>query len=139
MVWAGIYHHGKTELVTVPGNLNSQRYCDEILKPVALPFMQQHNARPHTARHTQGFLHRNNVQLLPWPARSPDLSPIEHLWGHLGRRVRENHDVDVVRDLERALRVEWARIPLRDIRKLICSMRRWCLAVLACNGGHTRY
>jgi len=99
----------------------------------------QDNARPHTARHTQGFLRRNNVQLLPWPARSPDLSPIEHLWDHLGRRVRENHDVDDVRDLERALRVEWARIPLRVIRKLICSMRRQCLTVLACNGGHTRY
>jgi len=145
MVWAGIYHDGKTELVTVPGNLNAQRYCDEILEPVALSFMQQHNvgifqqdnARPHTARHTRGFLRRNNMQLLPWPARSPDLSPIEHLWDHLGRRVRENHDVDNVRDLERALRVEWARIPLRVIRKLICSMRRRCLAVLACNGSHT--
>ena len=67
------------------------------------------------------------------------LSPIEHLWDHLGRRVRENHDVDDVRDLERALCVDWARIPLRVIRKLICSMRRRCLAVLACNGGHTRY
>jgi len=61
MVWAGIYHDGKTELVTVPGNHNAQRYCDGILEPVALPFMQQHNvgifqqdnARPHTARHTR--------------------------------------------------------------------------------------
>jgi len=73
MVWIGIYHDGKTELVTVPGNLNAQRYCDEILEHVALPFMQHHNvgifqqdnARPHTARHTQGFLRRNNVQLSP--------------------------------------------------------------------------
>jgi len=39
MVWAGIYHDGKTELVTVPGTLNAQRYCEEILEPVALPFM----------------------------------------------------------------------------------------------------
>ena len=66
MVWAGIYHDGKTELVTVPVNFNAQRYCDKILEAVALLFMQQHNVgifqqdnvRPYTARHTQGFLRR---------------------------------------------------------------------------------
>lgn len=147
MVWAGIYHDGKTDLVTVAGNLTSQRYCNEIIQPVVMPFMQQHNvgifqqdnARPHTARHTQHVLRLNNVRVLPWPARSPDLSPIEHLWDHLGRQVRENHDVDNVRDLERALQYEWTRIPLRTIRKLVGSMRRRCMAVLSANGGHTRY
>ena len=78
-----------------------------------------------------------NVNVLQWPARSPDLSPIEHLWDHLGCQVRERHDVNNIRDLERALRAEWVRIPLQVIRKLICSMRRRCLAVLAANGGHT--
>ena len=76
---------------------------------------------------------------MQWPARSPDLSPNEHLWDHLGRQVRERHDVNNVRDLERALQAESVRIPLLVIRKLICSMRRRCLAVLAANGGHTRY
>ena len=74
-----------------------------------------------------------------WPARSPDLSPIEHLWDHLGRHVRERHDVNNICDLERAWQAERVRIPLQVIRKLICSIRRRCLAVLAANGGHTRY
>ena len=42
----------------------------------------------------------------------PDLSPIEHLWDHVGRQVRERHDVNNIRDLERALQAEWVRIPL---------------------------
>ncbi|GFW20304.1 RNase H domain-containing protein [Trichonephila clavipes] len=46
---------------------------------------QQDNARPHTARVSQDCL--RTVTTLPWPARSPDLSPIEHIWDHLGRRV----------------------------------------------------
>ena len=54
-------------------------------------------------------------------------------------QVRKCHDVNNIPDLERALQAEWARIPLQVIRKLICSMRRRCLAVLAVNGGHTRY
>ena len=75
--------------------------------------------------------------MLQLPARSLDLSPIEHLWDHLGRQVRERHDLNNIPDLERALQTEWVRIPLQVIRKLICSMRRRCLAVLVANGGHT--
>ena len=94
MIWAGIFHNGKTELISVAGNLTSHKHCDEIIEPVVVPFMRQHdftlfqqdNARPHTARYmyTQDALHRNNVQVLPWPARSPDILPIRHLWDHLG-------------------------------------------------------
>ena len=75
---------------------------------------------------------------MQWPARSPGLSPIEHLWDHLGHQVRDRHDFNNIRDLERVLQAELVRIPLQVIRKLICSMRRRCLAVLAANDGHTR-
>ena len=59
IVWGGISHNGKTQLVTVNGILNAQKYKDDILAPVVLPFMQagngltllqQDNTRPHTAR-----------------------------------------------------------------------------------------
>ena len=118
-----------------------------IIEPVVVPYLQKHNvgifqhdnARPHTVRYTQNILHIHNVNVLQWPARSPDLSPIEHLWDHLGRQVRERHNVNNICDLESALQAEWVRIPLQVIKKLICSMRRCCLAVLAANGVHTRY
>ncbi|GFV92357.1 transposable element Tc1 transposase [Trichonephila clavipes] len=42
---------------------------------------QQDNARPHTARAAQGFL--RHFQTLPWPSRSPDLSPVQHVWDQL--------------------------------------------------------
>ncbi len=55
MVWAGIHHDGKTDLVTVPGNLSAQRYCDGIIEPVVsylqqrnVGIFQHDNARPHT-------------------------------------------------------------------------------------------
>ena len=114
MVWAGIYHDGKTDLVIVSGNLTAQKYFDGIIEPVVVPYSQQHNvgifqhddARPHNARNTQNILRIHNVNLLQWPARSPELSPIEHLWDHLGRQVRERHDVNNIRDHERALLFE---------------------------------
>ena len=97
MVWGGISHCAKTDLVTVHGNLSAMRYCNKIVQPALLTFLrqghatifQEENARCHVARHTMDFLQANNMIVLDWPARSPDITPIEHLWDHLGRRVRE--------------------------------------------------
>ena len=54
------------------GNLNTQRYRDEILAPVVIPYVnanpnaifQQDNARPHTARLTTQYLQANNVDVM---------------------------------------------------------------------------
>ena len=89
MVWGGIAHSGKTQLVNINGNLNAQKYRNDVLAPVALPFMnggngvtilQHDNAQPHTTRLTRQFLATNNVNVLDWPSMSPDLAPTEHLW-----------------------------------------------------------
>ena len=87
MVWGGISHGLKSPLIVITGNLTDVRYRDEILRPVAVPFIQQHhlifqqdNARPHAARVCQDFLANHNINPLDWPPYSPDLSPIEHLW-----------------------------------------------------------
>jgi hypothetical protein len=39
-----------------------------------------HNAKPHRARIVQHFLQQQAVQTIPWPAMSPDMNPIEHVW-----------------------------------------------------------
>ncbi len=81
MIWGGICHRAKTDVVAVGGTITAVRYCDEIIRPVVLPFLrqaqifQQDTARPHTARHTMDLLRANDVEVLVWPARSPDLSP----------------------------------------------------------------
>uniref|UniRef100_A0A3P9C525 Tc1-like transposase DDE domain-containing protein n=1 Tax=Maylandia zebra TaxID=106582 RepID=A0A3P9C525_9CICH len=48
---------------------------------------QQHNATVHTAHRTRSFFRENNITLLGHPACSPDLNPIEKLWGWMGREV----------------------------------------------------
>jgi hypothetical protein len=126
MMWAAISHTEKTTLVHIPGNLTAQRYCDEILQPHVLPLIQQNdarfqhvNARLHTARITTALLTNSIVAMLPWPSKSPDLKPIEHLWDDLDRRVPES-----LHQLMNALQDEWNNIPQQVIRTLITPMGR---------------
>jgi len=71
----------------IHGNLNDARYRDEVLTPHMLPTMnlrrevfQHDNALLHTARATVDYVANQNVTVLPWPFKSLDLNPIEHLW-----------------------------------------------------------
>ncbi|GFW59635.1 transposable element Tcb1 transposase [Trichonephila clavipes] len=71
--------------------MSAQRYVHNILQSHVLPLIQrlsgtifqQDNAQPHTAKMSQDCL--RTVTTPPWTARSPDWSPIEHIWAHLGR------------------------------------------------------
>ena len=114
MIRGGIWYEGKTELKIGRGRLNAARDCVDIILPAVVPyihngnpdFFQQDNARCHTALYTRNILAAKNINTLEWPSRLPDLSPIEHMWDHLGRRLRERNDVNNVNDLERALHEE---------------------------------
>ena len=149
LVWAGISMNGKTRLVVVEGNLNAVRYRDEILEPVALPYLrnlgpnailQDDNARPHRARIIDNFLQAHGVERMQWPAVSPDLNPIENLWDQLGRAVRKRvTSATTLAQLRQILIQEWNAISQDRVRRLVSSMRRRCQAVVGAYGGSTRY
>ena len=147
MARGGIMGRRKTNLIVVQGNLNDQGYINQILQPEAVPFLQRHgptilmhdNARSHVARICRQFLNRNNVNVLPWPAVSSDMNPIEHIWDYLGRKVRARRNVHNLRDLENALIQEWNNIPNVVIRRYVRSMRGRLAACINSRGGHTRY
>jgi hypothetical protein len=131
MVWAAIGYNRKSRLIFLEGSITSAIYIAEVLDKEAIPFVlespgyvfQQDNARPHSARATVQHLQSMCVEVLPWPAKSPDLNPIEHLWDVLGRRVRESGTAHPrnLNELRQRLLLEWNLIPQDDINKL-CSM-----------------
>ncbi|GFW46948.1 transposable element Tcb2 transposase [Trichonephila clavipes] len=142
MVWGAIAYDSQITLIVMRGTLTGQRYADDILRSHVGPFLnglpgaifQQYNARPHTARVVQDFL--RHFQTLPWPARSPDLSPVEHVWDQLKRQMPSCHSVH---DLELAVQDLWTRLPQDNIRCLINSMSDRVAACIAAGGGPTRY
>ena len=75
------------------------------------------NARPHRARVVYQYLEQEGIERMDWPARSPDLNPIEHAWDMLQRRISaRNRKPRTVGELINMLIDEWLRIPVADIR-----------------------
>lgn len=150
MVWAGISFMGHTELVPVEnGSLTAHRYIEEILDPHVVPYapfigenfiFMQDNARPHAANCVSEYLNLVGIETMNWPARSPDMNPIEHVWAMLGRKIRSRLVVpDNLNALRRALLEEWEAISQEYIQTLIESMPRRMEAVIRARGGNTRY
>ncbi|UYV77413.1 hypothetical protein LAZ67_15000933, partial [Cordylochernes scorpioides] len=122
LVWAGISFSRRTPLhIFSGGTLTAQRYRDEILEPYLRPYKDQighnfilmdDNARPHRARLINEYLQSENIRRMDWPARSPDLNPIEHVWDALGRRIGARHPSPrTLVELRTALLEEWGLRP----------------------------
>ena len=150
MVWGGISLGGRTALhVLARGSLTAIRYRDEILRPLVRPYagavgpgflLMQDNARPHVAGVCQQFLQEEGIDAMDWPARSPDLNPIEHIWDIMSRSIHQRHVApQTVQELADALVQVWEEIPQETIRHLIRSMPRHCREVIQARGGHTHY
>ncbi|GFX89585.1 transposable element Tc3 transposase [Trichonephila clavipes] len=144
-VWRRPAYDSQSTLIVMRGTLTGQRYVDDIPRPHddipstflnGLPgaIFQQNNARPHTTKVAQDFI--RHFQTLPWPARSPDLSPVDHVWDQLKRQMSSYHSVH---DLELAVQELWTHLPQDNIRCLIKSMPDRVVACIATGGRPTRY
>nr|CAD2168795.1 unnamed protein product [Meloidogyne enterolobii] len=119
ITWGAITKFGRLALVFVDGRMNSEAY-QKLLTDNLLPLLhkfhrfkwlfQQDNASIHSSASTKRWFKENNVNVLDWPARSPDLNIIENVWGILARDVYENarqfDNVKLLREAIEALELE---------------------------------
>jgi len=99
----------------------------------------QDNASVHTARIVTEWLDEQRFDVLtPWPANSPDLNPIENVWGIMVQRLA-GRTFSSAESFWRAIVKEWDAISYRTLRSLYASFPARYEAVIEAAGHPTRY
>ena len=100
--------------------------------------LMEDGASIHTSRMTTDYHAYNGIMRMPWPAHSPDLNPIENVWRLLKYRIGKRFPKKDA-EVRQYLLEEWDKLKLNDFKKYIESMPERCKAVIAANGGHTKW
>jgi hypothetical protein len=159
MVWGCMSRVGLGACIRVEGNINQVVYLD-ILRETMLPsahqlvgtdfIFQQDNAPSHTARSVMNWMENPtpevlavmganwDFELITWPAQSPDLNPIEHLWDAIERELsRGEAPRGGLAGLTARVEEIWEEIPIDLIEKLVDSMPKRCQEVINARGSFT--
>ena len=144
---AGITSSGASRLYLFSENMDAQLY-KHILSSTILPDARkllgndfqlvQDNDPKHTSKLVTSFLAQKGVQVLKWPAKSPDLNPIENMWSVLESKIMENPPTSRA-DLEKKARKALREIPASMLKKTVESLPRQLQAVIDQGGGPTGY
>ncbi len=111
--------------------------ADQLFKDADFIF-QQHLAPAHTAKSTKSWLNDHDVDVLDWPANSPDLNPIVNLWGVVKSKMRDTRPNNAD-DLKATIKATWASITPEQCHRLITSMPRRIDAVIHAKGGPAKF
>ncbi|CAK9819099.1 Transposable element Tcb1 transposase [Anthophora quadrimaculata] len=147
LVWGSMSMNGTGPIRRITGIMDRFVYLD-IVKNVLLPFAkdkmpndwiyQADNDPKHTARVVKEFLEKEKLNIMKWPAQSPDLNPIEMLWIDVDHEIKRRKPKNI-QDLFEMIEEAWKSIPVDRCIRLINSMQRRCAEVIKNKGYATKY
>ncbi|KAI4293326.1 hypothetical protein PAPHI01_2600 [Pancytospora philotis] len=147
IVWACFSYGGVGKLVFIEGIMDAYKYVS--ILATALPpsleqmglfefIFQQDNDAKHTAKVTKCFFENRSIRVMPWPAMSPDMNPIENLWEYVKHRVAELEPKNIA-NLKSKIMQAWSEILLAVCQKYTMSFSNRALALCRSRGEHTKY
>jgi DDE superfamily endonuclease len=151
MVWGCMLWEGAGYACKIDGRMDGdlyQKILDEDLqasleyygKDPADIIFQQDNDPKHTCKKASKWFSDHDYDVMIWPAQSPDLNPIEHLWTHVKKKLSDYENPPKgVHELWERVQKEWNEIEPEVCQNLIESMPRRVEALYKAKGGYIKY
>lgn len=155
MVWGAIWIGGRSELQFIVRDqrgfsTNSYLWAlEDGLLPVYEPgrIFQQDNAKIHVSYQAREWFENHGIYVIDWPAHSPDMNPIEHVWKAMKAVLHRNHpNIHLLKDnradiaqLKGWIREAWHEVPQSLVDHLIRSIPRRILALQRAKEWYTKY
>jgi transposase len=151
MMWGCMTWEGPGYACKIDGRMDADLYCqilEEELQETLHYYgkaadgiiFQQDNDPKHTSKKAQTWFKDHGFDVMKWPAQSPDLNPIEHLWHHIKKKLGGYEEAPKgIHELWERVEAEWEKIAPEVCQNLIESMPRRVQAVYKAKGGYTKY
>ena len=149
MCWGAIAPNGTSSLVWIDSTCDARKYIETLGKarlpsfigrhPHARPLFMEDGAPCHRANMTKNWHASKGIRRLEgWPGQSPDLNPIENVWGIMKRRIsREN--ATTIDEIKKICKKVWKRLTPIYLSSLFASMPRRMELCIKADGGSTKY
>ena len=147
-VWGGISARGATPIVMFTGILIATRYT-RILDAALLPFIQGHypdghrfqqdNDPKHTSRWAKAYFGEKGINWWHTPASSPDLNPIENIWGSMKQYLRTHVKPRTIEQLKVGIKQFWQTLTPGVCRRYVSHMKKVIPKVIEEGGGPSGY
>ncbi len=151
MMWGCMSWEGVGYATRIEGGMDADLYVgileDELQQSIKYfkkrcqdVIFQQDNNPKHTSKKAKTWLQDHRIKVMDWPAQSPNLNPIEHLWQQLKQRLASyEHSSQGINELQERVEREWEEIDASVCQKLIEGLPKRILEVYQANGGYTKH
>ena len=146
-IWGAISKQGASRIVLFSGIMNAPRYTI-ILKRGLLPLLkkfpvahrfQQDNDPKHKSKFAQKYFERKGINWWRTPAESPDLNPIENVWGSMKTYLRTEYKPKNLQDLKDGIIQFWKQMTPTVCQKYISHLYKVIPKVIEINGAPSGY